>query len=148
MPKPLPHLVLVALRIEAVQLDCAAGGFKQRRQHLDGCGLPCPIGAEEREYLSGGHVERDIVHGGKSAEGFHQVLHPDHVPASESFNTERFSSVSQVEIQFLIMNKLQITTKSLPSVEGLVDFQGLYAEGAGRQSGERIWTVYFNVIAE
>ena len=63
--------------IEAVEFDGAAGGVQQRREHFDGCGLPCSVGTKEGEYLSCRHVERDIVDGSESAKCLYEVLHPD-----------------------------------------------------------------------
>ena len=48
----LAGLVLLGLRVEAVELDRAAGGPQQRGEHFDGGGLPCAVGAEEGEDLA------------------------------------------------------------------------------------------------
>ena len=45
------RFVLLALRIEAVQFDGAAGGLQQRGEHFDGGGFPGAVGAEEGEDL-------------------------------------------------------------------------------------------------
>src|SRR3989449_8866012 len=47
--------------VEPVELERAARGVQQRREHLDRGGLPCPIRTEEREDLTRSYVERDIV---------------------------------------------------------------------------------------
>jgi hypothetical protein len=51
--------------------------MQQRGKHLDGCGLPCPVGAKKGEDLASRHVKRNIVYGGKRAKGFYEVLNPD-----------------------------------------------------------------------
>ena len=39
------------------------GGWRQKAgEHLDGGGLPCPVGSEKAEELSLRHVQRDVVH--------------------------------------------------------------------------------------
>ncbi len=80
MPKRLRASFCAVCGIESVEFDRAAGGFQQRREHFDGCGLPRPVGTEEGEYLAFRHVERDIVDGSESAKCFYQVLNSDHRP--------------------------------------------------------------------
>ena len=53
----LARLVVLLLRVEAVQFNGAAGGFQQRREHLDGGGLPRAVGAEEGKDLPLRHFE-------------------------------------------------------------------------------------------
>ena len=79
IPKRLPDRALILLRVEAVELNGAAGGVQQRGEHFDGCGLPCSVGAEEGEYLARRHVERDVVDGGEGSKCLYEVLHPNQV---------------------------------------------------------------------
>jgi len=52
--------------------------MQQRGEHLDGCGLPCPVRAEESEYLACGYIEGDVVDSSERAKGFDKILNPDH----------------------------------------------------------------------
>ena len=63
-------------------LDLAAGGFQQRGKHFDGGCLPCPVGSEEGEDFSFGHIEGDVVDSSECAEGFDKVLDADHGESS------------------------------------------------------------------
>src|SRR2546428_13376325 len=55
-----PHLRLVRGGIEPVELERAARGPQQGREHLDGGGLPGAVRTEEREDLAGSDAEGDI----------------------------------------------------------------------------------------
>ena len=56
--KAAPHFVLLALRVEPIDLDDAAGGLEQRGQHFDGGGLAGAIGAQKREDFTLGALRR------------------------------------------------------------------------------------------
>jgi hypothetical protein len=56
--------------------------MEQRGQHFDGGCLSGAVWPQEGEDLALGHVEADIVDGGKRAKGLLQVLDPDHGLAS------------------------------------------------------------------
>ncbi len=53
-------------------------GAKQRRQHFDGGGFSCAVGAEKGENLALGHVKRHVVDGGEVTELLHELLYTDH----------------------------------------------------------------------
>ena len=53
------RFVLLRDRVETVELDVAAGGLEQRRQHLDRGGFAGAVRPQEGEDLASLHVEGD-----------------------------------------------------------------------------------------
>ena len=77
--------------------DRAARRREQRRQHLDGGGLAGAVGAEEREDLARGDVERDVVDRCDLAERLHQIMNMNHAvaPAMQRRNSNGRARVRQ-----------------------------------------------------
>ncbi len=63
--------------VEAEELDLAGGGSEQAGEHFDGGGLPCSVGSEEAEELTGSDAEADAVDGGELAEAAGEVVRGD-----------------------------------------------------------------------
>src|ERR1700744_1621223 len=74
----LAGLILMGLRIEAVELNLATRRLEQSGEHFDGGRLPCPIGAEKSKNLPFRNIEGDVVDGSKSTKSFNQVTDLNH----------------------------------------------------------------------
>ena len=74
----LAGLLLADGRVEAVELDAAAGGTEQGGEHLDCGGFAGSVGAEEGEDFALGDVEGDVVDGEEIAEFFGEVVDVNH----------------------------------------------------------------------
>ena len=73
------RFVLLFGRIEAVEREAVAGGFQQRREHLDRGRFACAVGAEKSKKFARFDRECDATDGTEVAEGLHQILDADHV---------------------------------------------------------------------
>ena len=66
--------------VESVELERARRRAQERREHLDGRGLPRPVRAQEREELPGPDVEGDVIDRGDLPERLDDVLDADDRP--------------------------------------------------------------------
>src|SRR4029079_6843476 len=77
-----PQRRLRQLRINgdvvAVHDDATRGWFQQPRDHAQRRGLAGTIGSEKTVYLTGLHVEGDVIDCGKPAVLLHEMLDRDH----------------------------------------------------------------------
>ena len=73
--KLLAHLVLLASRIQSVQLQRTAGGWEERSEHFNRGGFPGPVGPEKCENFTLRNFEGDIVNRGEIAKSLDKVLH-------------------------------------------------------------------------
>jgi len=64
--------------VVAAHGDRARGGADKAREHADGCGLACAVGAQEAEGLAGVDLEGDSVYDLVGGEGFGEVFDEDH----------------------------------------------------------------------
>jgi len=72
-----PHAVPVARDVESRHLGRSRCRLEERGQHVDGRGFAGPVRAEEAKELAGGHLERELIHGGDVTELFGQTLDSD-----------------------------------------------------------------------
>jgi hypothetical protein len=74
-PDPVAQLALAPGRVHSEDADFAAAPVAVPLEDLHGRRLAGPVGAEQAEHLSGGHVQADAAHRLHLAIGLAQVAH-------------------------------------------------------------------------
>ena len=68
----------IAELLGSTNLDFAAGGTQQRRQHFDGCGFARSVGPEEGKDFAHTYLEADVADSLDLAKGFREMINANH----------------------------------------------------------------------